>query len=73
MERNLDRRVEVAFPVLDGGLQVELQAILDTQLADTVKARVLGADGRATRRESEGSPLRSQALLHQLTASPSSR
>jgi polyphosphate kinase len=73
MERNLDRRVEVAFPVLDGRLQAELQTILDTQLADTVKARVLGPDGRAIRRESLGPQLRSQERLHQLTLLQSSR
>lgn len=43
MSRNLDRRIEVAFPILDPGLLAELTAILDIQLADNVKARRLDA------------------------------
>src|SRR5580765_6734782 len=39
MPRNLDRRVEIAFPVLDPGLQAQVREILEIQLADTVKAR----------------------------------
>ena len=39
MPRNLDRRVEIAFPVLDPGLQAQIGEILEIQLADTVKAR----------------------------------
>ncbi len=41
MERNLDRRVEVTVPIYDKSLQKELQDMLDIQLADNVKARVL--------------------------------
>ena len=43
MPRNLDHRVEIAFPVLDPGLTFHIREILDTQLADTVK----GAPRRA--------------------------
>ncbi|WP_151086370.1 polyphosphate kinase 1 [Hymenobacter baengnokdamensis] len=39
MTRNLDRRVEVAFPVLDESLQAELRHLLDLERADNVKAR----------------------------------
>ena len=39
MTRNLDRRVEVAFPILDEGLRAELRHLLDLQRHDTVKAR----------------------------------
>ena len=41
MERNLDWRVEVAFPVLDTRLQNEVQQTMALQVADTHKARVL--------------------------------
>jgi polyphosphate kinase len=69
MPRNLDRRVEIAFPVLDSGLQTALRDILTTQLADTAKARVLLPDGRSVRRSTgEGRPLRSQDRLHELAA-----
>ncbi len=43
MRRNLNRRVEVAFPIYDPLLRRELRAILDLQLADDTKARHLDA------------------------------
>lgn len=43
MSRNFDHRSEVAVPVFDKKLQRFLQAFLDLQLADNVKARVLDA------------------------------
>ncbi len=39
MGRNLDRRIEVAFPVLDKDLKQELLEILEIQWSDRVKAR----------------------------------
>ncbi|MBF9221967.1 polyphosphate kinase 1 [Hymenobacter ruricola] len=39
MTRNLDRRVEVAFPILDNGLRAEVRQLLDFQRHDNVKAR----------------------------------
>lgn len=41
MVRNLDHRVETACPVFDKSIQQELKEILDIQLHDNVKARVL--------------------------------
>ena len=38
MPRNLDRRVEIIFPVEDQVLKVKVKHILDVQLADTLKA-----------------------------------
>jgi polyphosphate kinase len=68
MPRNLDHRVEVAFPVLDPHLQVRLRDILDVQLADTVKARVLLSDGRSQRIRPESGPsVRSQERLYEIT------
>lgn len=45
MPRNLERRVEILFPVIDTRLQEEVYHILDTQLKDTVKAQFMQADG----------------------------
>ena len=46
MPRNLFRRVEVVFPVLDPGLRKRItDIILPGYLSDTVKARELGSDG----------------------------
>lgn len=45
MPRNLDRRVEILFPVEKPTLQEKLWHILDCQLRDTVKASILQPDG----------------------------
>ncbi|HJC56705.1 MAG TPA: RNA degradosome polyphosphate kinase [Candidatus Eisenbergiella intestinipullorum] len=45
MPRNLERRVEILFPVEDPKLKEKLIHILDVQMADTMKAQVLLADG----------------------------
>lgn len=45
MPRNLDRRVEILFPVLDEQLQKKVKHILDIELSDTLKAHVMNAEG----------------------------
>lgn len=45
MPRNLERRVEILFPVEEPALKEELLHILQVQLADNVKASVLQPDG----------------------------
>src|SRR4029077_18313397 len=46
MPRNLDRRVEIVFPVLDARLVCYLRDnVLGLYLADNVKARVMQPDG----------------------------
>lgn len=45
MSRNLDRRVEIMFPVEDARLKKEVKHILDVQLADNVKAQLMQPDG----------------------------
>jgi polyphosphate kinase len=68
MPRNLDRRVEIAFPVLDPSLQRRIREILDIQLADTVKARCLRPDGSSERiAPADGRVLRSQQRLYEIT------
>lgn len=44
MVRNFDHRIEAACPIKDTGLQQELLDILDIQLAENVKARMLDND-----------------------------
>jgi len=41
MIRNLDKRVEVATPIYDPGLQKELKEYLDLQFKDNTKARII--------------------------------
>lgn len=45
MPRNLDKRVEILFPVEDDALRAEVIHILDIQLADNEKARILQKNG----------------------------
>lgn len=45
MERNLFRRVEIAFPVLEAKLRKRILADLDGYLADTAQSWTLQADG----------------------------
>jgi polyphosphate kinase len=69
MPRNLDRRVEIAFPVLDPHLQAQVREILEIQLADTVKARRILPDGSSARiRGHMESRLRSQERLYEAMA-----
>jgi polyphosphate kinase len=44
MKRNLDRRVEVAFPIYDPDIVEELEHFLHLQLSDNTKARILDAN-----------------------------
>lgn len=46
MPRNLERRVEILFPVEDKKLQNKLIHILECELKDTEKAHLLQKDGR---------------------------
>jgi polyphosphate kinase len=67
MTRNLDARVEAAVPIEEPRLQEEVQAILDLQLGDNVKAWDMKADGSYVQR-SPGpgeEPRSSQDLLMQ--------
>lgn len=69
MPRNLDRRVEIAFPVLDPRLQAQIREILEVQLDDTVKSRRILASGRSVRtRAGEEPALRSQDWLYEALA-----
>jgi polyphosphate kinase len=45
MPRNLDKRVEILFPIENDQLRDEVIDILTMQLADTVKAHILQPDG----------------------------
>lgn len=45
MPRNLDKRVEIAFPVEDKRLKEQVKHLLEVQLSDNVKAHQLQEDG----------------------------
>ena len=44
MPRNLDRRVELLFPVEEAKIRMRLEAVLAMQLEDTVNSRIQGPD-----------------------------
>ena len=61
MPRNLDKRVEILFPVEDPILQEEIYHILHIQLSDTKKAHLLMPDGHYVKVDQRGkTPLNSQ-------------
>ena len=45
MPRNLEKRVEIVFPIDDDAIKRKLDHYLDTQLADNVKASIMQPDG----------------------------
>ena len=65
MTRNLNARIEVAAPIYDVHLQKELKYILETQLNDNVKARIIDAGQNNRYKRNNNPPLNSQAALHE--------
>ena len=63
MTRNVDKRVEIAAPVLDRGIEERILKILRVMLSDNVKARRLCADGKYRKVEKGESPLDAQDYL----------
>ena len=57
MPRNLDRRVEIIFPVLDSKLQKKVRHILQVELEDNTKAHLLTADGTYVKQDKRGKVL----------------
>ena len=57
MPRNLDRRVEILFPVEDEQLKKQVMHILEVELADNVKAHILNADGQYVKVDKRGKVL----------------
>lgn len=57
MPRNLDKRVEILFPVENALLKEQVIHILDVELADNVKARVLQENGSYEKVDKRGKAL----------------
>ena len=57
MPRNLDKRVEILFPVEDEDLKDEVRHILEIQLADTMKAHELKPDNKYEKIDRRGKTL----------------
>jgi polyphosphate kinase len=54
MSRNMHRRVETMFPVLDKNIQTHLKHILDIYLKDNIKSWILNTDGDYVKTKPEG-------------------
>ncbi len=54
MPRNLERRVEILFPIEDEKLRKKLRNILDTELRDNEKAHVMDENGIYVKRNAGG-------------------
>ena len=54
MPRNLDRRVEILFPVLNEEIRKEVKHILDVELLDNTKANILCPDGNYEKVDKRG-------------------
>jgi polyphosphate kinase len=67
MQRNLDHRLEVMFPLVDPIVAAQVLEMLELQLHDSTKGRVLGPDGSVLRRGLDEAfpPLRSQSRIYE--------
>lgn len=54
MPRNLDRRVEILFPIEDKDIQARVHEILEIQLQDTIRASQMNSDGTYDRIDLRG-------------------
>jgi len=66
MVRNLDHRIEVACPIFDKGIQQELTDIMNIQLAENVKGRILDNEQSNTyvQRKEGMQEVRSQVAIY---------
>ena len=69
MTRNLDRRVEVAFPIYEQKMMCEVMDFFEIQWKDNVKARVLDAELQNHYRKRTGKAVRSQNDLYDYLSS----
>jgi polyphosphate kinase len=61
MNRNLERRIELGFPVYDEDIKKEVLEILEMQLKDNTKARVLDSEhNNLPKPEGDGPRVRAQ-------------
>jgi polyphosphate kinase len=64
MGRNLDKRLEILFPVIDPNLRRRLVSMLELFFADDTKAHRLLPDGTYQRVKSGDKPVRAQEALY---------
>ncbi len=64
MIRNLDNRIEVTTPIFDPEIKKELKDILEIQLRDNTKSRIIDKDMQNNYYEDGNEPLRAQIEIH---------
>ena len=66
MNRNLDRRIELMFPILDKSAFEDVKSILDTYFADNTTAMELQSNGSwiPVERGKKENPVRAQEVLY---------
>ncbi|MEL6695430.1 MAG: polyphosphate kinase 1 [Bacteroidota bacterium] len=65
MRRNLNRRIEVAFPIVEPNLQAELKELMNIQWADNVKAVTLNENLENIAIENDQPPIRTQLEIYE--------
>ncbi len=63
MPRNLNRRVEIVFPIEDERIKAEVLHILDLEFADNVKAHVLNGEGVYEKVDKRGKALVNSQMI----------
>ncbi len=64
MIRNLNSRVEMAFPVFDQGIKRELLDYFNIQFRDNVKARIMDDEQQNSYKKDQNPPFRSQEQIY---------
>lgn len=64
MNRNLSHRIEVACPIYDKAIQEELRTMLELQLQDNVKARILNKEQDNRYKKTPSAKVRSQVEIY---------
>ncbi|MBR3215847.1 MAG: RNA degradosome polyphosphate kinase, partial [Exiguobacterium sp.] len=69
MTRNMKKRIEILFPILNASHKTYIKDTMALQLVDNVKARIQCSDGRYVyvKRESNEEEIQSQIIIHQYT------
>ena len=73
MTRNMTKRVEIEFPILDNQIEQEIFEFLELQLADTLKAHVLQVSGKYLKPNQTIAQINSQNILMQKATVESGR
>lgn len=63
MTRNLDRRVEIVFPVEDENIKKEILHILDIEFQDNTKAHILQENGQYEKQDKRGKALINSQMI----------